>query len=312
MEKTLSSWAKEKGYRIAWGQAAVIVQADKELSERKKAGMFDEQFFQSALDWFKYPEAISFPEAKSVIVLAISRPAHEVIFHYQQRRLAAILPPTYLGYRPFFATIRQELLDFLPKGSHQIEILKAPLKTVAVLLGLAKYGRNNITYVAGLGSYFQLVGLLTDIELKAKNDGQRAELEQLADCRDCEICLRACPTGAIGRDRFLLRAEKCLTYHSEKAGFLPTSFVRQKFPSLYGCLQCQLPCPQNKIPLPVEPAGIEFSADETERILRGEEHLADGIGQSISAKIDTLALSDSPALLRRNLRAIIAARFGSV
>ena len=40
------------------------------------------------------------------------------------------------------------------------EILKAPLKSLAVHMGLAVYGRNNITYVPGFGSGHQLCGYI--------------------------------------------------------------------------------------------------------------------------------------------------------
>jgi epoxyqueuosine reductase len=40
-------------------------------------------------------------------------------------------------------------------------------------------------------------------------------------CGNCEACLRACPTGAIGRDRFLLHAERCITFHNERRGEFP-------------------------------------------------------------------------------------------
>ena len=41
----------------------------------------------------------------------------------------------------------------------------APIKTVAAMLGLVRYGRNNIAYADGIGSYLQLCGYITDARL---------------------------------------------------------------------------------------------------------------------------------------------------
>lgn len=67
--------------------------------------------------------------------------------------------------------------------------------------GLAKYGRNNITYVNGLGSNF------SDIKCQEDTWG---EVQNESFCNECNLCGEHCPTGAILEYRFLIDTLECL------------------------------------------------------------------------------------------------------
>ena len=85
------------------------------------------------------------------------------------------------------------------------------------------------------------------------------EPKALERCESCVACLRNCPTGAITRDRFLLRAERCLTYHNEAAGDFPGWIDPSWHHCLIGCLRCQTACPENKAVLEWFEDRAEFS-----------------------------------------------------
>jgi len=53
-------------------------------------------------------------------------------------------------------------------------------------------------------------------------------------CQTCQACLRACPTGAIAVERFLVRAERCVTFRNEKPGSVP--FPAWVNPTWQNCL----------------------------------------------------------------------------
>jgi ferredoxin len=88
-----------------------------------------------------------------------------------------------------------------------------PIKRLAALSGLAEYGRNNVTSVPGIGSWVQYTVFLTDAPFDDSN--WREKPVMAAECEDCEICMNACPKGAISKDRFLFYREKCKGCNTE-------------------------------------------------------------------------------------------------
>lgn len=155
--------------------------------------------------------------------------------------------------------IRPEVLDkYAPR---------LPLKLLAARSGLAVYGKNNICYVEGMGSFLTLVSYFSDLPC-AEDNWQ--EIRLMDDCSDCQVCLSNCPTGAIQRDRFLIDNERCLSYFNEAAGDFPEWLPRSAHHCLYDCLKCQLNCPQNRDYIDNVIGPIEFDAEETGMLLDGK------------------------------------------
>ena len=180
--------------------------------------------------------------------------------------------------------------------------MRLPLKPLAVRGGLADYGRNNITYVAGMGSFHHLFAFFTDIPL---TQDEWREPQMLARCENCRSCLIKCPTDAIGEDRFLLHAERCLVFHNEKPAHIPfpTLFDSSWHNSIFGCMICQRYCPEDKKVRDWVETLAEFSHEETSLLLSGSS--SDLLPAATLAKLDLLELTDSLDVLPRNLSVLL-------
>jgi len=209
-----------------------------------------------------------------------------------------------VGYRALFESVGKDLKDNVFDQSRNVEIVQAPLKSLAVCLGLALYGKNNVTYVPDFGSYFQLAGYVTDVPLGAMADDVELE-RKLGLCSSCQACLKACPTEAITGERFMIRAEKCYTLHSESSKPIPADIKPPSPDCLIGCLRCQEVCPANKGLLKKENAEVAFTKDETLALLQEGNVQDENLAKSIQAKFDVLALTEGISIFRRNLRQLL-------
>jgi len=190
------------------------------------------------------------------------------------------------------------LLSILKPQGYNAEYAQIPVKTLSVRSGLAKYGKNNITYIEGIGSFYRLVAFYSDYSIEEDN---WQELRMMDLCKNCSACVRNCPTGAIPTDRFLLRAGKCLTYHNEQPKDIPfPDWIDQSWHNcLVGCLHCQLVCPaNNKVKDWVEPGPI-FNENETRLMLKGEKF--EDLPNYTQITINQYDLIDYYDLLSRNL-----------
>ncbi|NPD89328.1 MAG: epoxyqueuosine reductase [Asgard group archaeon] len=268
MIKEMLQKIEENGYKYSLVSVNHLKNLQLELENRHKEGLFDEEFYQERILRHNFNYEESFPEAKSIIIVAIPDPQYEVTFNIRRKRYPLRVPPTYMFYQKTWKKINEVLNSILHKEGFRAVKANLPLKSLSVHSGLAKYGRNNITYVPGMGSFHVLAAFYTDLPCEEEN-WKEYELEET--CKKCSACLRNCPTGAISSDRFLLFAEKCLSYLNEKPGNIP--FPERVDPSwhncLVGCTVCQLVCPLNKEHKNWIEKGLEFSEEETKQFLQG-------------------------------------------
>jgi epoxyqueuosine reductase len=304
MAERLMEWADQHGYRIAWGSASVIEDVQREIVDRRSESEIDERFFERELRSIVAGGCES--PGQTVVLVAKPCSAHRISFDVDGRSFDAVLPPTYFRYRALFEEVRLDLARNVLKGA-RVEYLAAPLKATAGRLGLIADGRNNIGYVAGVGSYFQLCGYLTDAglpKMRASGTDKGLLLEQ---CENCGICSSMCPTGAITEERVLLRADHCLTYANENPGDWPDWVNSQAHNCLVGCLECQRACPANP-ELEIEDTGLSFSAAETRLLLSGKQTADDRAESGIRSKLAWLGQPYIESVLGRNLKALIQSR----
>jgi epoxyqueuosine reductase len=185
-------------------------------------------------------------------------------------------------------------------GWSLVEAPNLPLKRLCVHAGLARYGRNNITYVEGLGSLFSLKAWFSDLPA----DGEAWAGVRLADrCASCSACVSACPTGAIVKDRFLIDNERCLSAMNEGGDPFPAWLDRDVHHTLYDCLRCQLACPMNRDRLALVAGMVELSEEETRLVMEGGP--ARDWPAGLVEKAGPLGLDQWPHAMARNLMAIV-------
>lgn len=306
MVESLQSWARQRGYQVAWGLPTALRAARDDVLSRRRSGELDTAFFEANLASFDAGDTPPWDGPATVVVVVMPRPAHTVAFTIGSRSVEAVFPPTYVRYQPLFEEVRQDLQQHGLPGA-RIERVTVPLKPLAARLGLVRYGRNNVTYAAGLGSYFQLFGYLTDTALPLPAGWRPREPELLPECEGCRVCAAACPTGAIGEDRILLHGERCLTLINESPGAWPDWIPPSAHNCLLGCLLCQRPCPANR-DLPVESTGVVFTAEETNALLGADGEHEGSAWDGLRAKFEQLGQPDQEPVLARNLRALLAAQ----
>ena len=313
MIKNLETWAQTRGYQVAWGDTSVIADIKKEHDKLRKAGELKEPFYADQMAWFKYPLVDTVTNPRSVILIAVPRPAHSLTFESEGGRIETVIPPTYRDYRVTKKTVFKDLVDNVIPPDVHADLLQAPLKGAAARLGLVTYGRNNITYTVDMGSYLQLVGLVTDFELPSPPERLPWKAVLSKECRRCRLCIQACPAAAIKEERFLLCVERCLVLYNENPG----AWSRRLIPSLrrcfaehraiVGCLACQEVCPQNRGRLRIEPVGVSFTAGETEWLLSDKRGNSHGPANSILEKVKKIDMEGYYPILGRNLRELVKA-----
>lgn len=264
--------------------------------------MIDGEFADRYLAGFSFLPPNDLKDAKSIIIVAMPRPPTMAVFNWKGYKRSFILPPTYTAYDEKRLRVERLVAKAASKDGFKIASPLLPLKLVAVHSGLAEYGRNNIAYAQGIGSFMRLIAIYSD--MICENDVWQ-ESKVMKRCESCNLCYDACPTGAISADRFLLHAEKCLTYHNEKEGNIPfPAWIKPEWHNcIVGCMRCQAACPMNKPFLNKIGKTVEFSEQETALLLKATP--AELLPKSTIEKMKVLSLLDYYKELPRNLSALL-------
>jgi epoxyqueuosine reductase len=289
---------RERGYQARMVPITQLQLLKKEINSLRNCGLLDTEFYQRRLAWFNFQVPEDLPKAQSLIVVAVPRPQTRAIFTWNRQRRPLIIPPTYTAYDGVTQQVKNLLAKILGEKGYASTGTALPLKLLAVRSGLGQYGRNNICYVPGMGSFLQLVAMYSD--MPCEEDGWQ-EATMMMSCKECELCRQACPTGAIPSDRFLLHAERCISYHNEKKGSIPfPKWMHSSWHNcIVGCMRCQRVCPQNKELVHWIGDEEKFSEEETTLLLQGVSK--NKLPATTLRKLEHLSLVDYLSCLPRNL-----------
>ncbi len=294
----ICSKLEERGYRGTVVPSKHVSQLKYEIEENVSQGNIDARLYERYLAGFEFDVATLHPKVRSIIVTAAPQPQRKVTFHLNGRTYPVIIPPTY--YYDTDDQIRNILQNTLSSKDYQLYMAALPSKLLAVCSGMAKYGKNNIAYVEGLGSFVRLRAFLSDMPA-GRSDGFKPDV--MKECDKCKACLNKCPTKAIVLDRFLIHAERCITFLNERNEEFPEWVDPAWHNSLVGCMKCQLACPVNKPFIKWVEDGEDFDEAETELILSGVP--LDRIPPETVHKLKRCYMQEYLDVLPRNLRTLL-------
>jgi len=260
------------------------------------------------IDKFEYGTAKNSKEFKSIIILAVKSPVTKIFFTQKNKIHIELMPPMYLydcsveneSKQINIEKITNILNSILHENNFKAVKSNLPCKALAVLSGLAKYGKNNLCYVEEFGSYIWLGAYLSDCP--AEKYIQPKEFI-MKECESCNLCEKNCPSGAISSQRFPIHHNKCITYFNESENLLPNWINPLWHNALIGCMRCQIVCPKNKNLITKSPDSILFSEEETDQILNGVS--IENLTSKTLCKLKAINFLENYTLLSRNLKLLL-------
>ncbi len=132
--------------------------------------------------------------------------------------------------------------DIHPEASGKAFVDTAPLleKAWGKEAGLGFPGRHSVLINKELGSFFFLGIIVMNIDLEYDKPATKDY------CGSCNLCVGACPTGAINSDR-TIDSRKCIAFLTlESKTSIPDDLSNKLEGRIFGCDRCQEVCPWNK------------------------------------------------------------------
>ena len=251
------------------------------------------------------PEDIGFVP-KSVIIVVIRSPKVLWKLHLNGKPILCIVPPVYTKTADLNNRSFSYINDYLsPLGFSLVATGTLPAKMLAVHSGLGNYGRNNICYNKDFGSYLQIRTFLSD--LASDEDSTWVPISQMENCKDCHLCVEACPTKAIDINRILIDSDRCITYHNEIPEVFPEWITKDMHNCVVGCIACQDCCPVNHHNKSNAETVVEFTESETKQLLETKDN--ENYEELLSIKIMESGLypeyTKGSRILTRNLNALL-------
>ncbi|MFA5577092.1 MAG: tRNA epoxyqueuosine(34) reductase QueG [Tissierellaceae bacterium] len=235
--------SKEVGIDICkFTDSSPLINLRAQLQERKKEEKmteFEEGDIEKRID-----PRLTLPSCKSIIVLGISYNVD-----YSERpdyKLRGRLSMSSWGqdyHRVLKDRIEKLIGEITKVGDFQYKYFvdTGPLvdRELAVKAGLGYYGKNCSVINEEYGSFIFIGYILTDLDLDYDSPVE-------SQCGDCDLCLRACPTGAL-EGAGSLNPKKCISYLTQTKEEIPVELKNKMGIKIYGCDTCQLVCPKNKV-----------------------------------------------------------------
>lgn len=305
LRKSSQALASDLPLRFRWRSVSLrhLPEMQEWMARLDRAGRLSrDKTWRKYIGAFHYGPPPTAERARSLIIMATPLKISRIIFQPGGSRRTVLIPCGYVDDGHTLAEYRDMLYQdgIVPRGS-RLEPARLPLKQLAVRSGLATYGRNNIAYVDGYGSFHQLLAFYCELAL----DDHWRPLQMLRECKGCSICLQACPTGAIRRNDFIIDPGRCLTLFNELPAPIPSWIPSSAHNALVGCLQCQLTCPGDEEVLRDSWDLGTVSERETAALLGGDPDVK--TRKALLEKFKRISGGDDLHFIARNLRLVLAA-----
>ncbi|APV44174.1 epoxyqueuosine reductase [Dehalogenimonas formicexedens] len=247
---------------------------------------------------FDFAPPIDFP-ARSIIVIAAPVTPVRLGFIYRGIHHSFEAPPLSGDYDRVVARIIKIITDAIGTHGYRLADSNLPTKVLASHTGLLQNGINNMGYIEGMGSFFRLTSFFSD--LPAVDDTWGEQHRVAPSCRECGLCIEACPTQCISQEVY--DVSRCLSLLSKEPSDFPDWVKKRWHNSLIGCRVCQQVCPMNHDVINSAANVAEFSEAETLAILSGVD--LDKLNQSTRDKLRYFHLAPFYSILPRNLRLLL-------
>jgi epoxyqueuosine reductase len=276
-----------------------LAEIKKDYENKISSGILSKELSQYYLENMAFDYRNILGDAKSILIVAVPHIQVKVGFTYHEKEYSYISMPAFSPVKGSGENLFVFLFRLFKENNRKLAPIYIPQKYMAVRSGLTQYGRNNISYTDEYGSYFGIITFLTDME-SARDEWQ--EFKVMDECEGCKKCIRACPTGALNDEKFMINAPKCLTFLNENAVEIPADIKKSAHNCLIGCMNCQKVCPKNENVRIQKINPVNFSENETEFILR---RTREEFPESIINKLKILNLLEYADVISRNLRLLI-------
>lgn len=297
----LKAKLKDFGAECRIVSASHIPELESEYNRIQENALIDKKLLEKYIqNYIDFSVTKKYPSVCSLIIIATPSPQIDLKFNIQGAEFWMKIPPIYSDKVAVTGKIKNITAQLFDINGYSTFPVVLPKKLIAVHSGLAKYGKNNITYVSGMGSYHRLTLFATDLPCR-KDSWQ--DLQVLDRCSKCKACQNDCPTKAINSENFVIKAERCLSYLNEQPGPFPIWIDSGSHNSIVGCMRCQRICPENKQYFSPLKYKDEFSEEETSLILKGIPF--EDLPSELQSKISDLCLKQYYKHLNRNIFALI-------
>ncbi len=251
---------KEYAYTLGFDIARVtgadgFPEAERVIKERIAQGLMD------GLPWFTaersevscHPDAL-LPEAKSIIALAMfyltgqpeeqadegDAPRGRISRYAWGDDYHEVIKPKLQQFAEWLRAYTREEMGEEAQTRLFVDTGRMVDRAVAQRAGLGWYGKNTTILTKGWGSWVFLAEIVTNLPLAADEPVK-------TNCGSCEICLHACPTGALPAP-YVLDNRRCISYLTiELRGSIPLELRPLMGNLIFGCDICQQVCPVNAV-----------------------------------------------------------------
>ncbi|RBW69381.1 tRNA epoxyqueuosine(34) reductase QueG [Bacillus taeanensis] len=250
LKEEIIAYSKTIGIdKIGFATAEPFIEL-KERLKRQQQLNYQSGFEHSNIEERTHPELLM-PGAKSFIAIAVAYPSkikNPPKNEKENRR--GIFARASWG-RDYHDVLRDRLnklasfiIERVPRADIQSMVDTGALsdRAVAERAGIGFSGKNCAIITPEFGSYVYLGEMVTNIPFSPDQPIEDS-------CGSCNLCIEACPTGALVQGG-QLDSNKCLSFLTQTKDFLSLEYRDKIGNRLYGMDTCQIVCPRNK--------GIDF------------------------------------------------------
>lgn len=245
----IKQWAQELGFAKAGIADTDLRREEPRLQAWLDAGMHGEMHYMANHGMMRCRPAELEPGCLRVISVRMNYLPEQAAFATHLADPSQAYISRYALGRDYHKVIRQRLKqlgerirDYVGPFGYRPFVDSAPVleRPLAANAGLGFIGKHSLLLDATDGSWFFLGELLVDLPLPV--DSPLPE-----QCGSCVACMTMCPTQAIVAP-YVVDARRCVSYLTiEHAGAIPEELRPLLGNRIYGCDDCQLVCPHNRL-----------------------------------------------------------------